>query len=66
MPLMNKLRSVMCDTKDCGNQYTEKSYGDGFPDWGYIKGASNENGEEPWLCPECMVKHLKIINGEEK
>lgn len=57
-------RTITCDTKGCNNSYSEKEYGDGLPGWGIIKGASNEKGSEPSLCPDCMVKHLKILNGE--
>jgi hypothetical protein len=57
-------RKITCDTKGCNNSYSEKGYGDGLPGWGIIKGASDEKGNEPCLCPDCMVLHLKILNGE--
>ena len=61
-----KPRSVSCDSVNCNNSYTEPVYGEGLPNWGQLRGARNENNEEPWLCPKCMVNHIKIINGEDK
>ncbi len=58
-------RTVCCDTKGCSAFYTESRYGEGLPNWGQLRGASNDKGEEPWFCPKCMEKHLKLLNGDE-
>lgn len=59
-------RTVYCDTKGCGISFIEDIYGKGLPNWGQLRGITNEKGEEPWLCPECLKKHLKLLNGDDK
>lgn len=56
------LRTIRCDI--CGQQYTEKSDGSGFPGWGALQGIKLDDTPNPSLCPEhlaAMADHLDSI-----
>jgi hypothetical protein len=59
-------RKIICDIANCGALAIEAKYGDGFIGWIGLKGIANEKGEEPWICPECTKKLMKILNGGEE
>lgn len=58
-------REVRCDRKGCTAVYMEEKYGDGFIGWGGIKGMQKD-GQDIYLCPECLVVVLYFIDPDEK
>ena len=46
---MSMYRTVKCDI--CGEEYTEKEYGAGFPEWMLINGIVLDGISEIWICP---------------
>lgn len=62
------LRTIKCDTQGCTAQYTETTENKGFPGWAHMQGDF-ENKEKglhgmAYLCPNCKLKHLELLNGE--
>ncbi len=54
------LRTAVCGK--CGVKEMEKIAGEGWNNWGMLKGKQNEKGEtEFMLCPEHLNKTIKFI-----
>jgi len=43
------LRKIVCDV--CGQAYTEREAGHGFPGWGAFHGIKLDGVDNPQLCP---------------
>lgn len=57
MPLTRK---VTCDI--CSEEYSEKEYGSGFPDWMNIHGIILDGNAEIWLCPKHAIDVAEFID----
>lgn len=60
---MAVLRTIKCDVKDCENQYTEPSEGEGWKGWGALQGIALDGVPNPALCPDCLEKVANFIDG---
>ena len=58
-------RTIKCDVKGCPAKCTEKEHGDGFPGWGHVAGAEDEETRRTtaYLCPEHLSKVMLVLNG---
>ena len=62
-----ELRVLKCDVKGCTARAVETHANQGFPGWGHVAGLVNaENGIGiAHLCPDCMAKIKRLLNGDE-
>jgi len=48
-------RTVVCDV--CNKEYTDKSFGSGFPDWMQVNGILLDGNAVVWFC----VEHKALV-----
>lgn len=54
------VRTIECCI--CGERYTEKNAGEGFPGWGAIQGIILNGEANPDLCPDHLTKVANFID----
>ncbi len=56
-------RTIKCDVPSCREQCTEKMHGDGWPEWGEVKGKRDtETGSETFgLCPRHLSRVFEFM-----
>lgn len=56
--------TINCSRKSCKNAHKEEYFNQGHPGWGEIIGIVDDHGENPHICPECMLKIKDFLNDD--
>lgn len=55
------LRTLICDV--CGCEQKEQASNQGWAGWGALHGVALDGVANPSLCPACLTKVAKFIDG---